>query len=192
LLGSRLVSEAGTVHAFEPQQDLFKMLEINAARNQVTNLISNHCAVADAEGECEFLVRDELAASSISQPNSPEPGNSLAHTVRVRTLSLDRYCLDHTIRPDLIKVDVEGAEILVLEGARGLLSLDPSLAPVWILEFSPQTFGRFGNRWEDLMGILTFYGYRLFEIRSDSSLEPMDRPDGEQTLNLVAMKRMID
>ena len=49
--------------------------------------------------------------------------------LRLPTTTLDRYCERHSLRPQLIKIDVEAAELLVLRGAEGLMRALPDLVP---------------------------------------------------------------
>ncbi len=188
VMAARLTAGAGAVHAFEPQPGMFALLETNVSENHVVNVTLNRCAVADREGEAVFWERTEPASSSLAADGPPDGGVVRAYTVPVCTL--DGYCARHAITPHVIKVDVEGAECAVLLGARGLCSLPPAGAPIWLLEYSPSAGIRFGERTERLLEILLACEYRWFTLAPDGELsEAAPRLPEAATVNLVASKR---
>ncbi len=157
LLASRRVAPHGSVHAFEAQPDTFALLERNCASNRAVNVRRNACAVSDSDGETDFDVCAEPAMSSIAA--APDLPRKRLARIRVPTVSLDTYCRRERVWPDLIKIDVEGAESLVLCGAADLLAR-PS-APVLIFECLPETYSRFGCAEEDVTGYLRSFGYEV-------------------------------
>jgi FkbM family methyltransferase len=127
-MGSQLTT--GRIYAFEPEEALFpllrKTIEINGL-TRVAELVP--VAVADRTGTAKFS-RDfySTATGCLTEVS----GNSLAHewcrlppaTVDVSTITLDEFCRSRHIVPDLVKIDVEGAEHLVLAGMKRILSED--------------------------------------------------------------------
>jgi FkbM family methyltransferase len=190
LLASRAVEPKGQVHAFEPGSEMFSLLTRTLAQNGVQNAVTNPCAIANANGQTSFAVREELSCSSMGDAQSPGRQRILRTDV-VPVQTLDRYCAEQGVHPDLIKVDVEGAEALVLEGAEELLALPPDRAPVWIVEYSEETFARFGLTANDLSASLTAAGYFLYRLCPDSRFEPFVPTFHGNTCNLVATKRSL-
>lgn len=157
LIASRRVGPGGSVHAFEAQPDTFALLQRNCADNRVGNARLNACAVSDGEGELEFELCDEPAMSSIAVSGAP-----LQHgrgRIRVPAISLDAYCRREGVWPDLVKIDVEGAERLVLCGAAGMLRRPG--APALIFECLPATYSRFGHSADEVIAYLDSLGYRV-------------------------------
>ncbi len=75
-------------------------------------------------------------------------------------MSLDEYLRRAAIeRVDVIKIDVEGAEVKVLRGAQVLLSRPD--APAMMLEFNPPLLKLMGTSGEELSALLSSYGYKL-------------------------------
>jgi FkbM family methyltransferase len=157
LMASRLVGPNGAVHAFEAQPDTFAILEQNCLRNRVSNVKLNSCAVVDAPGTVEFDICAEPAMSSMAAA-AALPRRRLNRIV-VPAISLDRYCQVHDTWPDLLKVDVEGAEWLVLRGAAEVLRR--SSGPAVIFESLPETYSRFGYTAESVNGYLQSLGYQI-------------------------------
>lgn len=113
--------------AIEPIPHLFQGLQKKFG-NRVKVL---DCALSDQQGTAEFnLFVDKPALSGLKKRT--DFGNQEVKTFTVKTERLDDLIpVDQKI--DLIKIDVEGAEMIVLEGARGLLKRD---RPIVLFEFS--------------------------------------------------------
>jgi len=191
LTALRCVGASGQVHAFEPEPETFALLERNVSLNSASNTTLNRCAVADRDGEMAFWQRFEPASSSLQPPGAALTAGDVRRVLNVPVCSLDRYCREHACTPDLIKVDVEGAERLVFLGARQLCSLPPEKAPVWIFEYSWSSQVRFGERPQDLFATLEAFGYRCAAIAADGSVVPLRPPipPDAPTANLIASKR---
>jgi FkbM family methyltransferase len=112
LLASHIVGPAGRVFAFEPLPRNVRYLKRHVELNRAKNAIIIEAAVTDASGTCSFL---EL-------PASLEGHISSEGRLSVRSVSLDDLFTSGSIpAPDVIKIDVEGAETMVLAGASALL-----------------------------------------------------------------------
>lgn len=118
LIGCRLVGPMGHVHAFEPMQANLKRLTEVTRLNSVPNLNIHPVAVSDTHAT-RLLHRNE--SSSMWSLVSPGPAGQW-----VTCVTLDAM-LASLGPPDLVKIDVEGAELLVLAGAERLLGLHPIL-----------------------------------------------------------------
>ena len=66
--------------------------------------------------------------------------------------TLDHYCARERLRPDVIKVDVEGWELAVLRGARALLTRTPSVA--LFVEMHPSVWPLIGVTKDDVLAEL--------------------------------------
>ena len=113
LLASELVSAAGKVIAFEPVPRNLKYLKKHLEINHCTNVIIIEAAVSDKSGSSLFSEGSKSSTGYLSQD-----GN-----LNVRTVAIDDLVMSGEIAPpDHIKIDVEGAELLVLKGAEFTLS----------------------------------------------------------------------
>lgn len=118
LLGARLVGSQGRVFAFEPEPALWPRLRENIERNGFEQVEVVGKAVAAASEEVPF--------EPVSAHHSPDLGLGRIRqevstaTNTVAGVALDDFVLHH-LWPDVVKCDVEGAEVDVLRGAGRLL-----------------------------------------------------------------------
>jgi FkbM family methyltransferase len=119
LLAATKLHGSGTVFAFEPAPDTFSLLQQNIRHNGFEGAIrAERLALTDGEGVFDFSVdSDESTLSSLV----PRKTNSLS-VVRVQGIRLDSFLAESGLqRADIIKLDLEGAEPMALEGAREVL-----------------------------------------------------------------------
>ncbi|XBQ16151.1 MAG: FkbM family methyltransferase [Oceanicaulis sp.] len=143
-----------TVWAFEPNPKLYAFLEAAAD----PRVACRKEALSDAAGQAELLIPGEAGRYSNQGASlNPDKVGDQAHMrVEVTTARLDDLDPPPT---GFLKIDVEGHERAVLEGARGLIARD---RPVMIVEIEERHTGR------DLDGELDFVeslGYRTLAIR---------------------------
>jgi len=113
LLASSLVGDGGHVVAFEPLSENQKYLNLHLSMNRVTNVTVVNKAVSDRVDIVQFHRHENSTMGGISSDGE----------MSVPSTSLDEW-LEHSEipPPNCIKIDVEGAECLVLEGAQKILS----------------------------------------------------------------------
>lgn len=115
---ARLVGPAGEVHAFEPNPQHWPGLA-SAGRKQ--NVTLHRVALSDAAGRTVMHVPSGRSGEPDPGMGTLERSPSGAEAVEVEVETLDRV-LDSVPRLDFVKIDVEGHEQSVLEGARGVLA----------------------------------------------------------------------
>lgn len=114
-----LVSGGGRVFALEPQSRLVPVIEENLRLNGCRNVTVSHVALSDRTGTATLHLQSSTntGSSGFFNPRSRGWGRE-----DVPTRMLDDYFREHRIdRVRLMKVDCEGAEKLVMEGARATL-----------------------------------------------------------------------
>jgi FkbM family methyltransferase len=125
---ARRVGEEGVVYAFEPHvgnaQSLLENVQANGLQDRV-RVIS--CALHEASGFFDFKYQDLTAGTSMSQLESDRDAfgrelRPVASELKY-AIALDDLVEGGTVRtPDLVKIDVDGNELLVLRGMRRLLT----------------------------------------------------------------------
>jgi FkbM family methyltransferase len=130
LAGARAVGASGKVLAIEPVPLCFELLQRSLTINGLAERVEGKCqAVGAHHAHCKFFVRDVLGHSSLTRGEF-----AAGDEIEVNVTSLDEL-----VRPgqrvDLIKIDVEGAELGVLEGMTRIIAENPELSI--IAEFGP-------------------------------------------------------
>ena len=128
VLFSRWAGPTGHVYAFEPDPDNFRVLERNISLNQSRNITAERMAVSDSNEPIKLFISEE----SRGDHRSFESDESRA-SVEVPATTLDSYLKGK--RVDLIKMDIQGAEAIALEGMRETLQKNPGL--VIVTEYWP-------------------------------------------------------
>lgn len=118
LLFAQWVGPAGKVVAFEPAPAAATGLRRLVALNDVSDRVQIvEAAVSRAVGTARFASQGSSGANALV-----DAGQGAGGVISVPTTSLDAFCEAHDLRPDVIKIDVEGEELEVLRGARRTLS----------------------------------------------------------------------
>lgn len=115
MLNSSLVGETGQVHSFEPTPRTFETLKNNTSSKK--NVTVNNNAVLDKETEIEFVdYGPKYSAFNSFQKRTSDEMSFLSkpEKIKVKTVSLDKYCQEKNLTPNFIKIDAEGAEYLIL------------------------------------------------------------------------------
>lgn len=154
---AKLVGTSGRVFAFEPDPSLFGMLKHNVAT--FTQISPHQVAISDQSSRATFHLHPTSGMSN-SLVNTWEGGSSIS----VECTSFDDWISRNAVsKIRLIKIDVEGAEPLVLRGMHQTLSGESK--PSVILEFCPGNLG--GAEAESMIfEILQGHGYRISSIDS--------------------------
>ncbi|MBF9233076.1 FkbM family methyltransferase [Microvirga alba] len=101
------------VLAFEPQPDLFDRLAYNLRQNDLPNVKAVNCALADRDGDVVMFIDTRNKGQSSIQIM---PAGETLSSLKVNAITLLRALQEEAFeRPDLVKLDVEGAEGLILE-----------------------------------------------------------------------------
>lgn len=149
---SRLVGVEGKVHAFEANPKTLPRLRTDLAANDVANVAVVPRAAWSVSGASIAFYCDNsyyAAASSVHRRNESW------QEVRVPTITLDDYCRVNRLSPKAIKLDVEGAEFQVLQGASSLLD---RCSPSFVLEYYPPKRPE-----EDPVELLGSRGYAIYD-----------------------------
>ena len=116
------------VFAFEPNPNLFSALNRNLTLNRVRNVKSEQMALDKEPGKAYLYLNHEIHTSIGSLIQSSSSGKKIL----INKTTLDLYCESNSINSiDLIKIDVEGYETNVLQGA---LSIIMKSSPIILME----------------------------------------------------------
>jgi len=181
LTAARLVGQDGRVFAFEPEPFNFGLLVRNVEVNGYSNVIPLQKALSNERGKAKLFLHETcLGTHSLSPANvSIVSALSKASTfwdryVEVEVETLDELFKDYESRIDFIKIDVQGAEMAVLQGGRNIIEKNKDLKIV--TEFWPLGLSQFpSSSPEEYLNMLKGYGFKLYLIdESEGSVVPFD------------------
>lgn len=165
LLFSRFAYK-GQIHAFEASRAAFEKLETVCRATSRRNVTLNHLALAEEKGTIRLNIYDDPYLSFNTQAARPLKNYGLdiepVGAEDVPAAALDDYCDENRIESiDLLKIDVEGAELQVLKGARRML--ESKKIKCLTFEFGQTTFDM-GNRPEEIEDFLSRMNYKIRNI----------------------------
>lgn len=152
ILLSNWVGATGKVVTFEPSPANCAIIEKNIHLNGLKNVILEKKAVGAAKG---MIAINDVSNSAVTLSGKGR---------RVGVVCLDEY--EH-LNPTLLKIDVEGYEMQVLQGARKILSTRPKLA----IEIHTKTLYKYGASVQDLFKLINLKNYKMW-IQWEASKEP--------------------
>lgn len=147
----------GTVYAFEPAKANRQHLLSHIKRNHITNISVQDCLVGrEALKQVDFFEQD--GATGMNSRVIKKEAHLYHKTVHAQT-SLDIFCFEKKLLPQVIKIDVEGAEYDVILGAHEILS---TYRPIVYLSIHPKELSLMGQSVEDLIHLLAELGYHAY------------------------------
>jgi len=159
---AKLVGETGRVHVFEPTDAIEKNKANLILNNFETKVTLNKIALSDAEGDSSLFIPKGLG--TVFASFKPHTKNFYCDhdTISVKTQRLDDYVkLNNIDRIDFMKIDVEGAEYLVLKGAENVLS---EYSPAIMLEIEKMHTKYFNYTPQELLSFLQSFGYKAYQF----------------------------
>jgi len=138
------------VYSFEMNPYSIVQIKNNIEENKFKNVHVINAAISDKDG----LI-------SIQDPEIPNPGGQIRKgnnkKLEIPSLTIDRYCIDNNLKPDILKIDVEGAELQVLKGMTKLLNRGCIL----FIEVHPVKLFDFNTNASELLCYLNNFDYSL-------------------------------
>jgi FkbM family methyltransferase len=157
LLAAASVCPSGSVIAFEPHPTHASRLNRNVRWNRRAVEIEQ-AAVSDTDGMAELSVSDRGGGHALG---SGDRG------VTVETIAFDSYREQTGVQPDMVKVDVEGADVRALDGMEKTLR---ECKPAIVCELHPNRIESFGDTIDGFYSCLAEHGYRIEELPSENEL----------------------
>lgn len=162
LLASIKVGSTGKVYAFEPAKWANYRLRKNIELNYRTNIEVINKAVSDHSGYCDFHICEDDAYNSLGN----NPMRVVKDIKTIEVISIDEFVsqkgLSHV---EIVKIDTEGADYLVLKGAKKLLS-SPN-PPVVFCEYNRDIKNGFNHNLNEFEEYIKSFNYQLYEIKEN-------------------------
>ncbi len=164
---SKLVGPKGRVLAFEPHPLNYAVLNSNIRLNSIGNIEAVCCALGESDGYVKLYLANLNSGGHSIMPRSIMPRTEEFLLVNVKRL--DTAAKEYQVqRLDFIKIDVEGAELLLLKGAeKTLREFRPNLA---IAAY------HYPKEIDDLCDYLVDYDYKLYRLRQSFLYAEPEKP----------------
>ena len=134
IIVSRRLNKNGKVYAFEPAPESRKLLRQHLKLNGVNGKVEVvTAAVGEKCGRAEMFTMGDHIQNSLSR--TALGMDSAIRATGVEVVSLDAFCAKRSVIPTWVKVDTEGWELRVLQGAEGIFRKNPAVR--FIVEMHP-------------------------------------------------------
>ncbi len=164
MLSSHLVGLKGKVYSFEPTPWTYNLLQKNT--KLLTNVITTNAGASDSDGEFSF---SDYGPGYGAYNSASAEGTILKFKpkeIRAKTIQLDSFFEQNSIRPDFIKLDAEGFEHTILAGLSQTLK---SSRPLITLEMAGDE--KWADNCQKSSDILFASKYDSYEMRDDGFLK---------------------
>lgn len=158
LLLSRCVGVQGRVYAFEPEPLNLALLRVNLQINGCSNVVVHPLALADTHGQRPLYL---CPSNRGDHRLGFTPHRDM---ITVPVTMADRCLGPRPARVDFVKIDVQGAEELVLRGMRELIEKNRQCLTM-LIELSPSLLTNVGSTYGSLLALIEEMGgrYLLFD-----------------------------
>ena len=170
-----LATQFRRVIAFEPIEDVFTKLRMNVGLNELKNIELYQAAVSNFDGQASFYSQESIDGDfnlNLGLSSLIRREKYFKSEIEVNVVSLDTFL--NGVVVDFIKVDVEGSEYQVFQGAINLIR---SCKPMILWEASTNLSKSNVLRCHDL---LTSIGYANYLVAADKELAPLSREELEK------------
>lgn len=192
IVASEKVRPNGVVVAFEPDERNLKLLRLNLEENSAKNVIVFDTALSDRDGVSTLALDNKNWGKSSLSPANVTPG-ALERTVRTTTRRLDRVIEENGLPlPDVMKIDIEGAEGLLVRGASNLLSMNRDL--IFFCEVWPRGQTNLGTSVKWFFSNLLQMGFRVDYVNKETNrLERfcLDQCESTDGFDILATKQKV-
>ncbi|MEO6538192.1 MAG: FkbM family methyltransferase [Ferruginibacter sp.] len=149
----------GNVHSFEPHEQSFERLKNNIDQNIFTNISIYNVACSSHEGTAPLYETNEHNSGMNRLSKSPDKDDISFATVQL--ITLDSFvCKNNISVIDAIKIDAEGHEYDILQGAYESLK---KFSPLLLIELDDRLLRQQGYSAEKLIKLLQSHGYQYIQ-----------------------------
>jgi FkbM family methyltransferase len=174
LLAASLVGEKGRVFAFEPEPRNYAILIKNIELNGFNNVIPLQMAVSNETGKVKLFLARDPSAHSLFRATEADRREDFTKFIMVNTVSLDEFFKGKDLHVDIIKMDAEGAEMMILQGMTQVLLRNDKL--LLIAEFNPSYLQNLGLSPQAYWNMLMQFGHKFIYLinEDEKKLETAD------------------
>ena len=193
LIFAKLVGDSGKVFSFEPESENFKILKKNVEINGYNNVILEQKIVSNIDGKSTLYVSKKAGSHRIYKPDY------YVESLEIESISMDSYIEKNNIKKiDFIKIDVEGAELNVLQGIQKILDSNEHI--ILFSEFSPNQIKSCGLEPTNMINFLIHNRFKIYSAQIkkhkitflDFEKIYSSNNYNNKTINLICSRSSID
>lgn len=184
LIAASKVGPKGRVFAFEPNKKVLPRLFENVSLNNMDKTIQiSNTAISNNVSQVAFVNEKASEVSHISYSKPMGKSGDL-----VKTTTLDKFFDDQKLsKVKMVKIDVEGAELSVLEGC--ILSFNK--IEMMLIEINKNS-EKYGNSTKETFNFIVNQGFKIYRFSNEGNLTKIGSlPEEEKVINVLATKKHI-
>lgn len=179
---SELVGRSGRVFAFEAHPDNYAVLKQNLRGRKYSNVEIYNCAVSDQKGKMQLYVSSGSSNHSLLMGYTEESG-----IIDVESITIDSFLSEKGIKSvDFMKMDVEGAEPLVIAGMRNMIASSPKFS--LLAEYNPQALLSGNIAPDKFLRDLHETGFQVQTVPNDATMNQTMDGDTNEVINILCRK----
>lgn len=154
--------------SLEPEPENFQILQKNISANNMKNISAYNIAVSDKTSKADFFIGpsgnsgDNRFFSDDFRVNDQE-----RKKINVECVKLDELLIENMMKPDMIKMDIQGGEMLALKGMTETLNHDQL---VLFTEFWPKGILSNGSSPQDFLNLINSKGFEIYELNKEKKI----------------------
>ena len=165
LVAAKKVGKEGKVYAFEPDPDRYKLLRKNIELNGFTNIEALEIGCSDEDGYVNYDCNTKIPLLGEYK------GKYVPKFIRIKTVTVDSFLKLKNLTPKIIKIDIEGWELLALRGMQNTLEKNITL----FLELHPTFLPKGQDDIEEIIKLLDEKKFKIFDWEDKSLINPKNK-----------------
>lgn len=188
LLMASILSNQSKIHSFEPTDFAYKKFLNNLSLNKEISkkILLNQTFLSNTTDGMPSEIYSSWKLLDKNVEKHRHHHGLKKSTKGADTISIDNYCNNHQItKVHFMKLDVDGFEIDVLKGAKGLFKVDK---PIVLFEYAPYVHDEMGNNPLDILNFFYNHMYKIFYAKNLKEIDSsnINIKKGE-SINLIAI-----
>ena len=190
---AKMCGPAGHVYAFEPVEKNALVIKLSSLLNGYENISVIEKIVSDKNVELGLILPGDSAYAYLDQTGCMKGDNSEARLIKKPSITIDRFVSDSDIsKISLIKVDVEGAEGLVLKGAEKILSQKEIQPRVIMMELVDDYLSLYYSSVERIIEKMKLWGYAPYWADEKGYLNKYDLLKDQNRLEVFFVNQITE
>lgn len=160
LIASKTIGKEGKIYSFEPNPIIYKIFVENLKINNINNVLYFNKGLSDKEEKSYLIIPDDIKAQYGDAYSYVSSNKKNEKNFNIELTTIDSFMEENNLKKlDIIKIDIEGGELICLKGAEKLL--DSINKPIIIFEAYEKFTNRFNYSVSDIIIFLTTKKYKI-------------------------------